>query len=135
MCRYSTELYCCAGTLLNSAITATMSYVTSLEDISADDAALLHTLLSIVPERAPDCFQPLVGDPAGKPELYKYVAKWLKYNELMLVLKAGLTDIVDRWADGKGPLAQEFSGAEIKQLVRALFQNTERRSAVLAKLR
>ena len=112
-----------------------MSYITSLEDISADDAALLHTLLITVAERAPDCFQPPVGDPDSKPELYKYVAKWLKFNELMLVLNAGLQDIADRWADGKGPLAQEFNGAEIKQLVRALFQNTDRRSAVLAKIR
>jgi len=112
-----------------------MSYITTLEDISADDASLLHTLLSSVVERAPDCFQPPVGDPEGKPELFKHVAKWLKFKELLLILNAGLHDIADRWADGKGPLAQEFTGSEVKQLVRALFQNTERRAAVLAKIR
>lgn len=40
-----------------------------------------------------------------------------------------------RWADGKGPLAAEFSAAEVKSLIRALFQNTERRAAALAKIK
>lgn len=40
-----------------------------------------------------------------------------------------------RWADGKGPLAEEFSAAEVKSLIRALFQNTERRAAALAKIK
>lgn len=127
--------YMSMGTLLNSAVTDIMSYITTLEDISADDASLLHTLLTTMAKRASNCFQPPVGDPDGKPELFKHVAKWLKFKELMLVLNAGLHDIADRWADGKGPLAQEFTGAEVKQLVRALFQNTERRAAVLAKIR
>ena len=40
-----------------------------------------------------------------------------------------------RWAEGKGPLAVEFSGPEMKSLVRALFQNTERRAVALAKIK
>lgn len=39
-----------------------------------------------------------------------------------------------RWAEGKGPLAVEFSCNEMKSLIRALFKNTERRAAALAKI-
>ncbi|XP_012514599.1 PREDICTED: centromere/kinetochore protein zw10 homolog [Propithecus coquereli] len=40
-----------------------------------------------------------------------------------------------KWADGKGPLATAFSSSEVKALIRALFQNTERRAAALAKIK
>jgi centromere/kinetochore protein ZW10 len=50
-------------------------------------------------------------------------------------LGATLRDIDDRWADGKGPLAHEFTPDEVKQLIRALFRNTERRSVILAKIK
>ena len=35
----------------------------------------------------------------------------------------------------QGPLAKEVPGEQVKQLVRALFQNTERRAALLAKIK
>ena len=44
-------------------------------------------------------------------------------------------DVASRWAEGKGPLAVEFSSSEMKSLVRALFQNTERRALALAKIK
>lgn len=40
-----------------------------------------------------------------------------------------------RWADAKGPLALEFSSSEVKNLIRALFQNTERRAVALTKIK
>lgn len=40
-----------------------------------------------------------------------------------------------RWAEGKGPLAQEFSSNEMKSLIRALFQNTDRRAVALTKIK
>ena len=42
---------------------------------------------------------------------------------------------LSRWASGKGPLAVEFPVDEMKQLIRALFQNTDRRAAVLARIK
>lgn len=50
------------------------------------------------------------------------------------MLNSSLADINDRWADGKGPLAVEFKPEEVKGLIRALFQNTDRRAAVLARI-
>lgn len=35
----------------------------------------------------------------------------------------------------QGPLAHEFSAQEVRGLIRALFQNTDRRAAVLAKIK
>ena len=42
--------------------------------------------------------------------------------------------MVDRWADGKGPLAVQLSGAELARLVIAVFEKTSRRDALVAKL-
>ena len=52
-----------------------------------------------------------------------------------MMLNASLQEIADRWSEGKGPLAHELGENEVKQLIRALFQNTDRRAAVLAKIR
>ena len=65
----------------------------------------------------------------------QHVPKWTKFTELMLVLNASLQDIADRWAEGKGPLAHEFSANEMKHLIRALFQNTDRRDTVLCRIK
>ena len=68
-------------------------------------------------------------------ELQRNVPKWLRFKELINVLNASLLEISDRWAEGKGPLAVEFSPNEMKQLIRALFQNTERRANILSKIK
>ena len=70
-----------------------------------------------------------------KMDLMRYVKKWNKFLELILILNASLKEIEDRWAEGKGPLALEFSVEEVKKLVRALFQNTDRRAATLSRIK
>ncbi|KAG7483555.1 hypothetical protein MATL_G00039640 [Megalops atlanticus] len=133
------NIYCKSmGALLNTAIAEIITKIMMLEDISTEDANLLHTLCKIVIDEGPLVFIPL-------PEEYKnrkyqeevpiYVRKWMTFKELMIVLQANLQDIVDRWADGKGPLALEFSSNEMKSLIRALFQNTERRAIALTKIK
>ncbi len=67
--------------------------------------------------------------------LLQNVPKWQKFQEVRLILSAGLQEIADRWAEGKGPLAHELGANDVKQMIRALFQNTDRRAAVLAKIR
>ena len=46
-----------------------------------------------------------------------------------------MSEIVERWANGCGPLAAEFTPEEVKSLIRALFQNTERRALALSKIK
>ena len=57
-----------------------------------------------------------------------------RFNELCIVLNSSLQTIVDRWFNGQGPLASQFTAIEIKQLIRALFQTSERRTAAFAKI-
>ncbi|NXA43385.1 ZW10 protein, partial [Eudromia elegans] len=133
------NVYCKAmGTLLNTALTEIVTRITALEDISAEDADRLYSLCKTVVEEGPQVFTPFPEEDKNKKyqeEVPVYVQKWMTFKELMLILQANLQEIVDRWADGKGPLAAEFSPVEVKNLIRALFQNTERRAAALAKIK
>lgn len=123
-----------SGTLVNSVIVEITSNIVALEDISADDAKQLHGLLSEFSSSLALLFKVEDEKVNTEVQLLKNVSKWRKFKELLLMLNAGLQDIADRWADGKGPLAAEFSSNEVKPLIRALFQNTDRRAAVLARI-
>ncbi|KFV13869.1 Centromere/kinetochore protein zw10, partial [Tauraco erythrolophus] len=133
------NVYCKAmGTLLNTALSEIVTRIAALEDISAEDADRLYSLCRTMVEEGPRVFTPLPEDDKNKKyqeEVPVYVQKWMTFKELMIILQANLQEIVDQWADGKGPLAAEFSAAEVKSLIRALFQNTERRAAALAKIK
>ncbi|NXM74576.1 ZW10 protein, partial [Serilophus lunatus] len=133
------NVYCKAmGTLLNTALAEIVTRIVALEDISAEDADRLYSLCRIMVEEGPQVFTPLPEEEKNKKyqeEVPVYVQKWMTFKELMIILQANLQEIVDQWADGKGPLAAEFSAAEVKSLIRALFQNTERRAAALAKIK
>uniref|UniRef100_A0A8C6YP34 Centromere/kinetochore protein zw10 homolog n=1 Tax=Nothoprocta perdicaria TaxID=30464 RepID=A0A8C6YP34_NOTPE len=133
------NVYCKAmGTLLNTALTEIVTRITALEDISAEDADRLYSLCKTMVEEGPQVFTPLPEEDKNKKyqeEVPVYVQKWMTFKELMIILQANLQEIVDQWADGKGPLAAEFSPVEVKSLIRALFQNTERRAAALAKIK
>lgn len=133
------SIYCKAmGNLLNTAITEVIAKIMMLEDISSEDGEHLHTLCQTIIEEGPLVFIPLAEENKNKKyqeEVPLYVKKWGTFKELVIVLRANLQEIVDRWADGKGPLALEFSSSEVKNLIRALFQNTERRAVALTKIK
>jgi hypothetical protein len=57
-----------------------------------------------------------------------------RFQEMCLLLNSSLQTIVDRWFNGQGPLASQFTAIEVKQLIRALFQTSDRRTAALAKI-
>ncbi|XP_068188144.1 centromere/kinetochore protein zw10 homolog [Antennarius striatus] len=131
------SIYCKAmGNLLNTAITEIIAKIMALEDISSEDGDHLHTLCQTIIEEGPLVFTPLTEDNKKyQEEAPLYMKKWSIFKELVIVLRANLQEIVDRWADGKGPLAFEFSSLEMKNLIRALFQNTERRAVALTKIK
>ncbi|KAM6906969.1 centromere/kinetochore protein zw10 homolog [Xenentodon cancila] len=133
------SIYCKAmGNLLNTAISEIIAKIIVLEDISSEDGEYLHTLSQTIIEEGPLVFIPLAEESKNKKyqeEVPLYVKKWGTFKELVIVLRANLQEIVDRWADGKGPLAVEFSSSEVKSLIRALFQNTERRAVALTKIK
>ncbi|XP_071164301.1 centromere/kinetochore protein zw10 homolog isoform X2 [Mytilus edulis] len=124
------------GTLMNGVISDIVASIVILEDISSDDAKHLGSLLTLIQDKAGGLFE--ASDEEGinvKVELQRNVPKWLRFGELISILNASLLEIADRWADGKGPLANEFSATEVKQMIRALFQNTERRANILTKIK
>lgn len=133
------NIYCKAmGTLLNIAIAEMIARITALEDISTEDGDRLYSLCKTVIDEGPQVFAPLSDENKNKKyqeEVPVYVSKWMPFKELMIMLQASLQEIGDRWADGKGPLATAFPSSEVKALIRALFQNTERRAAALAKIK
>jgi len=123
------NIYCRAvGCITNSMVEDLVNKVITVEDIPADVATELVTLFGMIVKRTPSIFP----DPTS---IQRHVSKWSKLTELIKVLEASLKEIEDRWADGKGPLAHEFTASQVKQLIRALFQNTERRSTMLANIK
>ena len=120
--------YRCIGTLLNTALEEIIQRIVGLADISAEAAGQFSSLLSQIKTRAPDLFSP-------ESEPGRYVKRWAKFLELVVVLDASLREIEERWGEGRGRLAQHFPPEEVKMLIRAIFQNTERRAAVLAKIK
>ncbi|EFA07500.2 centromere/kinetochore protein zw10 homolog [Tribolium castaneum] len=115
------------GEILNSLCEFLINAVVKFEDISSDAAEQLVELFKMVQTRGPKLF-------SDAKEVALFVTSWYKVSELAFVLNANLLDINDRWADGKGPLGLQFKAVELKQLVRALFQNTERRAALLERI-
>ncbi|RZC42557.1 Zw10 domain containing protein [Asbolus verrucosus] len=115
------------GVILNSLCNHAVDAIVKCDDISSEAAEHLVELFKMVQTRGPKLFT----DPK---EVSLFVGSWYRLSELVFVLSTSLVDINDRWADGKGPLALQFKPEELKQLVRALFQNTERRAALLAKI-
>lgn len=49
-----------------------------------------------------------------------------------MILNASMVHITEQWADGKGPLTLHYKADEVRHLIRALFQNTDRRANALA---
>ncbi|XP_071849886.1 centromere/kinetochore protein zw10 homolog [Apostichopus japonicus] len=120
------------ATLIGAVLQDVIEKVASLEDISADDARQLHDLLSKVKDKVPNLLKP-------KHSQVKitavHIKEWTRFEELMFILEASMKDIVERWADGKGPLADVFEPLQVKGMIRALFQNTERRADALSHIR
>ena len=106
-----------------------MRNIIQLEDISEADGQQFVLVISKLEELGNELFP--ANDSCKLPAL-KCIESWIKMKEFKFVLNARLIEIGDRWASGKGPLAEEFTSEELDHLIRALFQNTDMRSAVLA---
>ena len=121
------------GQLIRHVVSYATDCISMLEDIASEAA---HVLINLLKPLEVTCGQLLTspGEVAAA-ELLRHVEGWSRLEELKLLLDATLSDIADRWAEGKGPLALAFSPKEVKQMIRALFQNTDRRATVLANIR
>lgn len=119
------------GSLLDVLVSHVVKEIVALEDIVNADATELHEILAIILEKGPTIM--LFSDKQVK-DIPTHCASWPKLQELSIVLNARLQEIVDRWASGKGSLAQQFKPVEVRRLIKALFSNTDRRAAALSKI-
>ncbi|KAF2899559.1 hypothetical protein ILUMI_06609 [Ignelater luminosus] len=115
------------GYLLNTFCKKLVDVVVGAEDIPFKNAEQLIEMFKVILTRGPKLF-------ADPQDIYLFVESWQKLNDLVFILGARLVDIADRWAEGKGPLTLHFSADEVRNLIKALFQNTDRRAAVLNKI-
>ncbi|CAN7996984.1 unnamed protein product [Ixodes hexagonus] len=123
------------GTLLNSVLEHVIDSIFSMEDISSTLSQDLASVFEKAIEQAVDIFDVPDNPLDTRVAAPNHVAKWKKFSEMKSLFGFSLREVVDRWADGKGPLAICFTPDELKKLIRALFQNTDWRAAALAKIR
>lgn len=133
------------GTLANACLEELLVRITTMEDIPSKAALQLADHCQTLTDTLPSLFAPLVDESETKPpavtaadgvsHIVRYVHLWPKFQELRLLLGGGLRDIEDRWSSSKGPLAAHFTTDEVKQMIRALFQNTDQRAATLSRIK
>jgi centromere/kinetochore protein ZW10 len=119
------------GNLLDVLVSYVVKGVLSLEDIVSSDSTELKLVLDMVLEKGPSVM--LFGEEEAK-ELPHHCPSWLQLQELAFVLDARLQEIVDRWDKGKGSLAKQFKAVQIRNMIKALFTNTDRRATALEKI-
>jgi len=97
--------------------------VTVMEDISTILATELVELIKNIDEKGQSLFE-------ANTSALQLVASWQKMLHTQFLLDASLVDITNSWKAGK--ITQSFKSEEVKRLIRALFQNTERRANALS---
>lgn len=100
------------------------------EDITSTDAEMTANLLGFMVEKLKKI---IIID--GQPLIPKICAEsYYILMEIIFCLNSSLAEIGHRWCEGKGPLATWLKPSQVKQLVRAIFQNTDRRAMLLAQI-
>jgi protein transport protein DSL1/ZW10 len=146
----SFNVYCkLFGELLNMVCNNLISSCLLLEDISSDDSDKLVVLFTKIKTAAYNIFakthykslaikfdttNDLVEEAIIDVNAAKYIDSWQKFNYLIVLLKENLQKIADLWSEGKGPLAINYDSQEVRNLIKALFMNTDKRASILAKI-
>lgn len=120
--------------LFNTVLENIISSVFKMEDISVDEAGQLHAFMNILIDRGPEIIQTCSSD-VIETGIIEHVRSWTKFEMLATLLEASLQEIVDMWHAGEGELEKCMTEGEVRTLIRALFQNTERRSQALARIK
>lgn len=94
-----------------------------MEDISTILANGLVELIKTIDEKGQSLFE-------ANTSALSVVPSWQKMLHLKFILEASLVDITKSWKTGQ--ITQSFKSEEVKRLIRALFQNTDRRANALS---
>lgn len=111
--------------LLNVISLNIVKKVSSMEDISASLATYLVELIKTVDEKGQSLFE-------ADTSALVVVPSWQKMLHLQFVLDASLVEITENWKACQ--LTKSFQAEEVKRLIRALFQNTDRRANALSSI-
>lgn len=114
------------GSLVDVTVAWLAEGVLELEDISADEADVLHGFTTFVLGQGPSLVR------VSPQDLPSYAAHWNKLEEVAFVLQANLQQITAFWSAQK---AKALTASDVREMVRALFQNTDKRAAALAKIK
>lgn len=94
-----------------------------MEDISTTLGDGLVNLIKSVDEKGQSLFD-------ANTSALTVVDNWQKMLHLQFILESSLVDITSSWKSGQ--ISQSFKVEEVKRLIRALFQNTDRRANALS---
>jgi centromere/kinetochore protein ZW10 len=117
------------GNILNAFLAEVIQRVVILDDISATSARQISLIIDSVSKNWLTLFENLNED------LSSLAPQCFVFGELKFMLNANLKEIVDRWTEGYGPLATAFTAEQVRHLIRALFQNSDKRSTALSLIR
>ncbi|XP_034671472.1 centromere/kinetochore protein zw10 [Drosophila subobscura] len=112
--------------LLHSFTNELVRRVFTQRDISATMASDVSDLIDVVLEKAPKLFR-------DAHEVHQ-VRSWMKLQQLKTMMNASLKEITELWCDGAGPLTANYKADEIRYLIRALFQDTDRRAKAITQI-
>ncbi|XP_026675891.1 centromere/kinetochore protein zw10 homolog [Diaphorina citri] len=126
------HIYCRSmGSLVTSLIKEVIACLVNTSDITSHVSQALLLLFDMIQNHV----TMLMPEEVQKTKLAKFVKNWNKFLELIKIFNStSPRDIEDSWNCGRGPLAQEFSPGEVKNLIRALIQASARREALLEKI-
>lgn len=96
-----------------------------MEDISTTLSNGLVELIKTIDEKGQSLMEPDVS-------VYNMVPTWPKMLHLQFILDSSLVDIANSWKSGQ--ISQSFKAEDVKRLIRALFQNTDRRANALSSI-
>ncbi|KAK4873179.1 hypothetical protein RN001_015208 [Aquatica leii] len=114
------------GYLLNLFCKRLIDTVVNAPDILVVNAEHLVEMFRTVLNRGPKLF-------TEPEEVNLYVELWQKLIELVFILGANLAQITERWENGS--LSTHFTPDEVKHLIKALFQNTDRRAQTINRIK
>ncbi|CAA3019229.1 Hypothetical predicted protein, partial [Olea europaea subsp. europaea] len=125
------DVYCkTMGKLIHTMIKEIIAYLINTPDISSNVAQSLLIIFDMITNKVS-----LLLPEDVRNKMSKYVENWNKFLQLIKVFNSkSPRDIEDSWNNGRGALANEFKAQELKNLIKALIQTSERRNALLDKI-
>eukprot|EP00040_Diaphanoeca_grandis_P029833 m.175499 g.175499 ORF g.175499 m.175499 type:complete len:762 (-) comp31824_c0_seq1:356-2641(-) len=124
------ELYCSSiGGLADCGVSGFISEVQDLVDMSSTETQQLRSLFEPVLAMLPNIFVKVPTK--NEMTTSKYILSWNKFEALVIMLDAGMKDIVKRFKAGKLP---GWTSQEIRNFIKSVFSNSDLRASCLKEL-